>query len=80
MAFGFNANAVQQSEPGIAQRCVLRRDDVLSELDASTTASEERWAIIEIVLGADVTAIGERDVIKESAAIGFLGGFELVGC
>ena len=78
MTLGVHSDAMQQGEPGVAQRCVLRRDDVVAELDARAAAGEERGAVVEIVLGADVTAVGEGHVIEKATAIGFLGGLELV--
>mgnify|MGYP000881449315 CR=1 FL=1 len=78
MALHIHADAVEKRKPGVAKRRVFGRDDVVAEVDACAAAGEERGAVVEVVLGADVAAVGEGHVIEKAAAIGFLRGLELV--
>ena len=69
MTLGLDAEAVEQGEPGVTQRGVFRHDAVVVELDARAAAREERGAVVEVVLRADVAALSERDVVEESGAV-----------
>ena len=51
---------------------------MLAELDPRAATSEDGGTVVEKVDGADVAAVGQAGVIKEAAAVGFLGGLELV--
>ena len=74
----FDAHAVQQAEPEIAQRRPLRHDEVLAELEARAAAGDDRRAVVERVARAEVAAVDERDVVEQARAVGFLGRLELV--
>ena len=78
MALGLHADAVEQGQPRIAQRRVLWCDEVVAELDPGTAAGEERGAVVEVVLGADVAAVSKGDVVEQTRTIGFFGRFEFV--
>ena len=66
MTFGLHADAAEHGKPGVAERGVLRGDDIMAELQAGATAGHEGGAVVEVVLGADITAVGEGDVVEEA--------------
>ena len=78
MAFCFHADASEHGQPSVAEGSVLRGDDIVPKLQASTATRHEGGAVVQIMLGADVAAVGEGDVVEEAAAIGFLGGLQTV--
>lgn len=57
-------NAMKHRQPGVAKRGVFWCDDVVTELDTGTTAGEQRGAVVEVVLRADITSVGEGNMIE----------------
>ncbi len=54
VSFGARAESLQHGQPYVAQRRVFRQDEVLAEFQLGSAAGENRWAISEVVNGADV--------------------------
>ena len=57
---------------------LLRQHEMLAELQARAAAGEDRGAVVEVVDRADVAAVGERGVIEQARAVGFLHRLQLV--
>ena len=49
-----DAHSLQHCQPHIAQRGVLRQDEMLAQLEVGSAAGENRWAIGEVMDRADV--------------------------
>ena len=73
-----DADSSQHRQPNIAQRRVLRQDEVLAQLQAGSAAGEDGRAIGQVVDGADVRSEGYGGVVEETRSVGFLRGLELV--
>ena len=70
--------SLQHRQPHIAQRCVLRQDEMLAQFQVGSAAGENRWAIGQVVDGADVRSEGHGGVVEEARSVGFLCGLEFV--
>jgi hypothetical protein len=51
--------ALEQGEPGVAERSVLGSHEILSQADPGLAAGEERGAVVEAVSGADFRSAKE---------------------
>jgi len=64
VSFGVDAESLQHRQPHIAQRCVLRQDEVLAECQVGSAAGEDGRAIGQVVDGADVRSEGHGGVVE----------------
>ena len=78
VALGLDSDSMQHRQPGVAERGVFGRDDIVAEFQAGTATGEDGGTIAQLVACADVATVGEGDVVEETRTVGFLGRFEFV--
>jgi len=78
MPLDFNSGAFEQREPCVAQRGSLGHDQIVPKFDSGAAAGDDGGAVLQRVGYPKVTPEYHRAVIKESAAVGFVRGFQAI--
>ena len=76
MPLNIEPYASQHSEPDVAQRRVLRQNEVLAQFKVRPASSQDGRTIIKIMDTAYIRTKSQGHVIEQAGAVDFLGRFE----